>query len=386
MEQLRGIYAGRITNWSEVGGADLPIKAISRETTSGTYGVWRDLVMSGEPVVTSQPLQRSSGDMVRTVASGTGAIGYIGLGNLSASVKPLRVEGVMGSIRTVKDGSYRINRPLFMFTRGWPAGLTLEFINYATQELNVDFHLAVTTTLADGDMAGVYTACEDPRFLTRDTPNLRDKFRCNVRVSRRTRPGRDGSDSREAGLEAARIFLSRQRTMPGGHNEGFLREQAKLYIIAVSDEEDQSRGPVGLYEDAFRQIKGVGNRDMISFSAITGQQNRQDCEAQRGSRYMELAANLNGVNQDICAANWRASMRALGLDTFAYRTSFALTRRPRAESIEVRVNGQAVAQGQQGGQDGWSYDRTNNSVIFNPNAVPVRGANIEIEYDTLCAQ
>jgi phosphate transport system substrate-binding protein len=128
--QLRGIYAGRIKNWSEVGGTDRPIEVVSRETSSGTYGVWRDLVMSGEPVVTSQPMQESSDDVVRAVSSSRDAIGYIGLGNLSASVKPLRVEGVMGSTRSASDGSYRINRPLFMFTRGWPDGLSIEFINY----------------------------------------------------------------------------------------------------------------------------------------------------------------------------------------------------------------------------------------------------------------
>ena len=173
---------------------------------------------------------------------------------------------------------------------------------------------------------------------------------------------------------------------PGGLNEGFLREAAKLYIIAVSDEEDQSRGPVGLYEDVFRQIKGIANRELINFSAITGQNDRAGCDAARGSRYMELAANLGGVTQDICAANWRASMRALGLDTFAYRSSFALSRRPRAESIEVRVAGQGIARGQPGGNTGWVYNRNDNSVVFNPDAVPARGTQIEVEYDTLCAQ
>ena len=99
-----------------------------------------------------------------------------------------------------------------------------------------------------------------------------------------------------------------------------------------------------------------------------------------------MAAHLGGVTQDICAGNWRASMRALGLDTFAYRTSFALSRRPRAETIQVRVGGRAIGRGQQGGQDGWVYNRADNSVVFNPTAVPARGTQIEIEYDTLCAQ
>ena len=155
-----------------------------------------------------------------------------------------------------------------------------EFIRYVTQELNVDFHIAVTTTLADGDMAGVYNAGEDPRSLTRDTPDLQSKFRCNVRRSR-SLAQRDGSDHAQAGLEAA-ASPGWPRLIEGGLNEGFLRDEAKLYIIAVSDEEDQSRGPVGLYEDVFRQIKGIGNRpDQLLGDHRAGR--NQGCEAQRGS-------------------------------------------------------------------------------------------------------
>ncbi len=132
LDQLRGIFSGRISNWRELGGADQPIEVISRDSHSGTYGVWRDLVMRGEPVVTTQPLQSSSEAVVRAVSRTRGAIGYIGLGNLVAGIKPLSVSGVMGSTSTVADGSYPIQRPLFMFTRGWPEGPILQFINYAT--------------------------------------------------------------------------------------------------------------------------------------------------------------------------------------------------------------------------------------------------------------
>ena len=131
LEQLKAIYTGKISNWREVGGSDLAIRVISRDDASGTFGVWRDLVMQGEDVVTDLPRRDSSDDVVRAVSQERGAIGYIGLGNLSARVKPLRVNGVMGSIYSVRNGSYQINRPLFMFTRGWPQGRALEFINYA---------------------------------------------------------------------------------------------------------------------------------------------------------------------------------------------------------------------------------------------------------------
>ncbi len=260
-----------------------------------------------------------------------------------------------------------------------------EFIRFATQQINVNFQIAVTTTLADGDMSGVYTACDPPPYLQANTPGLYEHFECNVRVSRNRNPDRNSSDSREAGLEAARNFFRHDRLAEDGLNAGFLREEAKLYIIAVSDEEDQSRGPVGLYEDAFRSIKGWRNRDLINFSAIVGQ-GGNNCEADRGSRYMELANRLNGLTQDICSNDWRGMMRALGLDTFAFRSSFGLTRRPMVETIEVRVDGNPVARGQEGGNTGWFYDREANAVVFNAGSIPSRGGQIEIEYDTLCAQ
>jgi phosphate transport system substrate-binding protein len=130
-DQLRQIYIGEIKNWREVGGEDLEVRVISRDVSSGTYGVWRDLVMAGETAGEHVSRVASSAEMVLEVSGQRGAIGYISLGHLSANIKPLRVEGVMGSLYTVRDGSYVLSRPLFMFTRGWPRGSVLEFINYA---------------------------------------------------------------------------------------------------------------------------------------------------------------------------------------------------------------------------------------------------------------
>ena len=129
-EDLRKIYRGTINNWQQLGGPDLAVDVISRDTASGTYEVWHNIIMKREKVVTSRPLKQSKTEVVRAVSENPGAIGYIGLGYLNASVKPLRVDGVIGSHQTLQDGTYTINRPLFMFTNGWPKGRTLEFINF----------------------------------------------------------------------------------------------------------------------------------------------------------------------------------------------------------------------------------------------------------------
>lgn len=127
---LKGIFNGRITNWNQLGGPDLAITPVSRDDVSGTFDVWRQIVMDGDAVTTVALRKPSNAGVVKAVSRTPGAIGYIGLGYLSANVKPLRVDGVMGSLRSVRDGSYVINRPLFMFTRGWPGGYELEFINF----------------------------------------------------------------------------------------------------------------------------------------------------------------------------------------------------------------------------------------------------------------
>ena len=131
LPDLKRIYLGEITSWKELGGADRAIEVISRSQESGTYDVWHDIVMGQEDAASSVTLKSSSANVVRTVSGSKGAIGYISLGYLSASVKPLRVDGVMGSLYTVRDGSYVLSRPLFMFSRGWPNGSLLQFINYA---------------------------------------------------------------------------------------------------------------------------------------------------------------------------------------------------------------------------------------------------------------
>jgi phosphate transport system substrate-binding protein len=129
-DQLKAIYMGTIKNWKEVGGPNLQIVIVSRDTSSGTYEVWEQKVMKKERVYAGALLQASNGAIVQAVSKNRYAIGYIGLGYINKSVKPLTVNGIKGSEKTTLDGTYPISRPLYMFTRGWPTGDALNFINY----------------------------------------------------------------------------------------------------------------------------------------------------------------------------------------------------------------------------------------------------------------
>ena len=130
MDQLKGIYQGKIKNWKEIGGPDMPIVVISRDTSSGTYEVWHEKALKKERVFPGALLQASNGAVVQAVSKNKNAIGYIGLGYMDSSVKPLLVDRVKGSAETTLNGSFPISRALYMFTPGWPKGDTLNFINY----------------------------------------------------------------------------------------------------------------------------------------------------------------------------------------------------------------------------------------------------------------
>jgi len=130
MDQLKAIYKGEIKNWKEVGGPDRPIVVVSRDTSSGTYEVWHKKVMKKERVFPGALLQASNGAVAQAVSKNKNAIGYISLGYLDKGIKALMVNQITGSEETTLNGTYPVSRPLYMFTKGWPKGDTLNFINF----------------------------------------------------------------------------------------------------------------------------------------------------------------------------------------------------------------------------------------------------------------
>ncbi len=128
--QLRDIYNGKIKSWKELGGPDRPISVVSRDTSSGTYEVWEEKILKGDKVRPDALLVASNGQAVQTVAQNKFAIGYIGIGYVEKSVKVLKVDGRTASAKSVRDGSWPIARPLFMYTNGKPSGVIAKFIDF----------------------------------------------------------------------------------------------------------------------------------------------------------------------------------------------------------------------------------------------------------------
>jgi phosphate transport system substrate-binding protein len=120
-EQLEGIFTGKITNWKEVGGADLKIVPYSRETSSGTYEFFKESVLKNKNYMSGIMSMPATGAIVQSVSQTKGAIGYIGLAYLNKDAKAIHVSYDKGktftapSVKTAKDGTYPVVRPLFYY-------------------------------------------------------------------------------------------------------------------------------------------------------------------------------------------------------------------------------------------------------------------------------
>ena len=132
--KIKDIYTGKISNWAELGGTNKKIVVVSRDTASGTFEVFDKLVLDEERVRPDALMQTSNQTVATIVAKTPGAIGYVGLGYLSAKVKAIAIDGVAPSKEAVRSGKYPLARPLFMYTNGEPEGLVKDFIDFILSE------------------------------------------------------------------------------------------------------------------------------------------------------------------------------------------------------------------------------------------------------------
>jgi len=263
---------------------------------------------------------------------------------------------------------------------------------------NADFHIAVTTTGmypftsgwshcpggADGGEGGRFFPVDNsrPRLLTPQTPDVKNVLFANTNV------GICHYDERflDPVLAALTNPLISSTKAPGtpqqnDGNAGFLRDDARLALLAVTDADDANDvvnpAPVSDYVRRLAQVK-KGALDLISFSGIVP---LRDCRPQAegiGVRYMELAKQLNGHLEDICdLANFGSMLDNSLANLLTPLTSFPLSARPRdPTSILVTVNGVTVTQ--------WSYDATSNRIVFPAAAVPPPGSHITARYEPAC--
>lgn len=255
----------------------------------------------------------------------------------------------------------------------------------------VDFNLGITTTDMDAfgmPLRGRFEGPPGQRILTATTPNLLQTF--NQRVNF----GTNGSGSEEMFAPA---LASVTQPLVTGDNAGFLRNDAALAVLALTDAADQSEGaPFGISNagnstEAFRQrlvgLKGHRRRNEFSFNFIGPQNTVVGCAAEiSGSdpRQVEMTRNTGGVLSDICLysqANWRNEVTRVGQAVFGARATWFLTARPTA-GVTVLLNGTPVPE-TSGATRNWTYDAARNAVVFE-RFTPAPGQTVGFDYTVAC--
>jgi phosphate transport system substrate-binding protein len=142
LEQVSNIFQGQINNWQEVGGENRPIVRVSRETNSGTHVYFLESVVrlgdSKSKALFSPDtlLLPSSEGIISEVRDNPNAIGYDGLGYVTAEVKKVALAKKLGdafvlpAVQTVTDKTYPISRGLYMYTHGQPGGAMKDYLDW----------------------------------------------------------------------------------------------------------------------------------------------------------------------------------------------------------------------------------------------------------------
>ncbi|MEW5743544.1 MAG: choice-of-anchor D domain-containing protein [Myxococcota bacterium] len=263
------------------------------------------------------------------------------------------------------------------------------FIQYATAT-NTDWQIGVITTTEDVVPCPIPSLCPGVPgggilvkkgnigpILTPSTPNVSSAFASLVNV------GTDGSGS-ETGLSTAVLALTPPRI--AAENAGFLRTDANLAVVVISDAGDQSVQPVSYYQNRLVNVKGFNRLSMFTFSAIVPQAmippgNCSYDDTSGTPRYLNVVAYTSGVSDEICSSNWASTLQNLGRTAFGFRTQFYLNNVPdlsMGQVIDVAINGVAVP------TSSWTYDSASNSIIFDPAATPGPGQTLTVGYNTVC--
>ena len=300
-----------------------------------------------------------------------------------------------------------------------------DFVNNADVWKN-DYHIGLIdlNVLNNAIMGKLNRGNPNPpaRYLTPQTPDGKTKYQSMANMDCTgdapwAKGGMDNAtDNQESGLEAAQLALSAPmttetgiacnadtdctgnktlcgdpKTCPyycidktcGGWNKGFVREDAQLECIVLSDEEDQSPSAVSFYIDFLKNIKGYYNTSMFHWHSIVGQSSGSSSCAQEGKRYNETSQQTNGLVGDICDTSFAPTMNSIGKIAFGLKVQFFLTRLADPPTVTVKVAGKQCS-------SGWKYDSTSNAVLFdskNPGdacSQPQPGDLIQIHYKTLC--
>jgi hypothetical protein len=238
----------------------------------------------------------------------------------------------------------------------------------------VDYHIGVVTTdMYDRAQTGLLRSSDGIRWLDPETPNPQTHFVDMAAV------GIDGANDERGRAAAYTAIELRART----DNAGFLRDEASLHLVAVTDEEDESgRDPITRREfiSYLQFLKDPPAR--TTFSSIVGpDESGNDCDAEPGTDYLEITRAVGGVERSICSDDWGSVLDELGFLAVGYRRDFYLSRTPAPGTLEVLVQTDASEVSMPEPSPEWTYRADVNAVSFDGTYLPPSSSVIRIRYE-----
>lgn len=253
-----------------------------------------------------------------------------------------------------------------------------QFVGYA-DALDSDYQMGVTVTDGLSSQAGKLEFCyPHPRVVSHSYPERDEAFECLFRV------GIDGSPN-EAGMAAAMRAIQRaqdpNQDPVANPNAGFIRDDASLAVVMLTDEDDNSIEPDALFEAFFKSIKGPGGESRVKVHAIATPVD-EPCVTdmrfgQPGFRYKGITQALGGLFFNICLEDWQPILQNLGLDVFTLLTQWTLSQSASPGTVTVTVDGVPVPPS---ADNGYVYQPGSNVVEFRGAAIPQPGQEVVFSY------
>ncbi|MGV3620760.1 MAG: hypothetical protein ACO1OB_08080 [Archangium sp.] len=259
------------------------------------------------------------------------------------------------------------------------------FLQYATSN-QVEFQMAVVVTeLSDSTRAHFKQTAAGNKILRPTTPNLQSEFSALVQVGI---PG--GSESC---MEPATLALTAPLITDPTKNAGFLRNDAVLAVVCVTDAPDQAPQAPVFYLNQLVNIKGAQRASQFTYNVIgpflPSSPSGCSYDGTNDGRHAFMVSQTNGVKEEICTPNWAVALERIGKNAFGYRTNFFLTSRPDLSvgPPVVAIDGMVIPERDQDpalNSKIWEYDATNNSINFEPLYVPEPGRTLTVTYTAAC--
>lgn len=251
--------------------------------------------------------------------------------------------------------------------------------------LKLDMHFAVVSSNMAGNTNGKPADggkfLGSPKYLTSSTANLASTLAARIKVG-------EGGSNNERGMESLVTALSAPHIINEG--VGFLRQEAYLVVIALTDEEDNSLVPGGAsqtmiyYTRFFDQLKpqtvpGVKNWviNVIGKLSLSTSCSSFSESGSISEPYMSLATYSGGLKTSLCTSDLTGAVANIKARLIEIVTDYRLNKIPNVESIRVLLNGQVVPRSQ---ANGWDYISSINSIRFYGSYIPTADASIKIDF------